>query len=478
MTNWQLIYHHLLQIVLIQLINLVQIVIDKLINLFRIVSIQLIHHHLLKSSCCLRSDFFLSRQGLLTLLISQSTIYSDRDLKKIPRIKLFKKLGQMQAMPKLRDFEEPGVDEPLELVLLRSGKASDELLRLAKSLRAELHVHTCRDLLHRVSSTLAQSETAKSFSWQCIDALVQLASTLVSGGAYVGSARRMAVKEEYISTGCRNLDAVLGGSGYRCGELIEIAGESGSGKTQLCLQALVSVQLDASDGGVGAGALLLATSANVPMQRLRQMCAGARARVDGDAYDDHNFGERICIEIVPTLEALWESLNLRVPLLLARQSIRLIVLDSLAALVRFEYAAADAAKRAVALFKIAALLKRFAVDYRLPVLLTNQVSDRFGAEEGEDRRRRCDDLSAGIDAIGTKQPALGLAWSNCINTRLFLHRSSSSLLSQPLKRQRIDSSSSSSSSSIARHLEIMLSSKVALQKVAMQINTNGVSIDD
>ncbi|KXJ29959.1 DNA repair protein XRCC3 [Exaiptasia diaphana] len=56
----------------------------------------------------------------------------------------------------------------------------------------------------------------------------------------------------HVSTGCPVLDKALRG-GIACQGITEITGKSASGKTQLCLQLCLSVQLPADRGGLGRG---------------------------------------------------------------------------------------------------------------------------------------------------------------------------------------------------------------------------------
>lgn len=55
-----------------------------------------------------------------------------------------------------------------------------------------------------------------------------------------------------VSTGCRQVDRLLSG-GVPCRGITELAGQSGSGKTQLCLQLALTVQLPLSSGGLDSG---------------------------------------------------------------------------------------------------------------------------------------------------------------------------------------------------------------------------------
>ena len=57
-----------------------------------------------------------------------------------------------------------------------------------------------------------------------------------------------------LTTGCSSIDQVLAG-GILSRGVTEIAGESGAGKTQFCLQLCLTVQLPESHGGLGGGVL-------------------------------------------------------------------------------------------------------------------------------------------------------------------------------------------------------------------------------
>lgn len=55
-----------------------------------------------------------------------------------------------------------------------------------------------------------------------------------------------------LTTGCKFLDEALKG-GILSHGITEISGESASGKTQLCLQLCLNVQLPLSHGGLNGG---------------------------------------------------------------------------------------------------------------------------------------------------------------------------------------------------------------------------------
>ncbi len=73
-----------------------------------------------------------------------------------------------------------------------------------------------------------------------------------------------------VTTGCNTLDRLLGG-GLETRSITEFYGEFGSGKSQLCQQLAVSVQLPEEYGGLDAGALFIDTEHTFRPERVTQM---------------------------------------------------------------------------------------------------------------------------------------------------------------------------------------------------------------
>lgn len=103
--------------------------------------------------------------------------------------------------------------------------------------------------------------------------------------------------------------------------------------------------------------------------------------------------------------------------------IRVIVIDSIAALFRSEFdnTPVELKRRSSLFFKISSKLKELAKRYNLVVLLTNQVGDLIGPDEGISGLR-IGNLGCLYSSGRRICPALGLAWANCVNSRLFLSR--------------------------------------------------------
>lgn len=81
------------------------------------------------------------------------------------------------------------------------------------------------------------------------------ASLLNPGFMTVLEAERLEEKWRRLSTGCHVIDQTIGG-GFPVRGITELAGESGCGKTQLCLQLCLSVQFPKQEAGLDAGSVL------------------------------------------------------------------------------------------------------------------------------------------------------------------------------------------------------------------------------
>ncbi|KAI5335541.1 hypothetical protein L3X38_025674 [Prunus dulcis] len=187
-----------------------------------------------------------------------------------------------------------------------------------------------------------------------------------------------------LSIGCPILDHCLGG-GIPCNSITELVGESGSRKTQLCLQLTVRAQLPPSHGELGGSSFYIFTEFSFPFRRLQQLGNLYHASYPNlirlepleDIYVHGVHDAQQLIHVLGDIEAFIAIDHTRLP-------VKLIVIDSIAALFRSQYQTTPA------------YLKR--------------RSEMFFNISG----RRV-------------SPALGLAWAHCINSRVFLARHEQSI---------------------------------------------------
>ncbi len=167
---------------------------------------------------------------------------------------------------------------------------------------------------------------------------------------------------EKISTGLRSLDRAMKG-GIGVGSLTGFIGAFGSGKSQLCHQLAVMVQLPVEEGGLASGAVYVDTEGDFRPERLAAM-----AEYRG-LDPQHALENTIYIRT-------HEYLMLRDVLeILSRKSLefKLLIIDSLAAPVRAEFYNKPR-HAAYELYRLVNFLSDLAFRRRVAVVLTDQVT--------------------------------------------------------------------------------------------------------
>lgn len=193
---------------------------------------------------------------------------------------------------------------------------------------------------------------------------------------------------EALGTGCAPLDQLLGGGLVADGgALYEISGPAGAGKTQ------VAMQVCAAAARAGGSAIYACTEGAPPMARLAALCGSEVA------------ARYVYVERLRTSEHLLQWAGggrLAYMVRTFTPRVRVIVVDSVAAVYRAEFS--DAGARAAHLTALARALRQ---PCGVVVVCINQVSQAPDRVSGE--------LSATI-------PALGGAWSALVDTRIFITR--------------------------------------------------------
>ncbi|CAM9511005.1 unnamed protein product [Choristocarpus tenellus] len=99
------------------------------------------------------------------------------------------------------------------------------------------------------------------------------------------------------------------GGGVPRGELTEICGTPGVGKTQFGMQLAVDVQIPPGFSGVGGEALYIDTEGSLTVERLSQMCAAVAEHLRRIARNKKNYGGQDLALNVPTEENLLEGIH-------------------------------------------------------------------------------------------------------------------------------------------------------------------------
>ncbi|MCI4353853.1 MAG: DNA repair and recombination protein RadA [Thermoplasmata archaeon] len=171
-----------------------------------------------------------------------------------------------------------------------------------------------------------------------------------------------------ISTNAKSLDELLGG-GVETQAITEFAGEFGTGKTQIAHQIAVDVQLPTDQGGLNGEVVYIDTESTFRPERIVDMAKGVG--LDPDAALQR-------IHVARAFNSSHQMLLVQKAQELAREKpIRLLVVDSLTAHFRAEYAGrAELAPRQQLLNKHLHELLRFGDTYNAAIVVTNQVSAR------------------------------------------------------------------------------------------------------
>ncbi|NXO93898.1 XRCC3 protein, partial [Certhia brachydactyla] len=225
-------------------------------------------------------------------------------------------------------------------------------------------------------------------------------------------------QHQKLSLGCSVLDNLLKG-GIPVVGITELAGESSAGKTQISLQLCLCVQYPYKYGGLESGAVYICTEDVFPSKRLQQLIDQQhklRADVPAEIIQKIRFGNSIFVERAADLDSFQQCITRRLSLLLARGMVRLVVIDSIAALFRCEFGPAESALKARYLQTFGAQLHSLSTKFRTPIMCINQSVTMANSAA----------LSHSVvtpGVVGSRvTPALGITWSNQLLMRLMVSR--------------------------------------------------------
>ncbi|MEM4577160.1 MAG: DNA repair and recombination protein RadA [Candidatus Nezhaarchaeales archaeon] len=171
-----------------------------------------------------------------------------------------------------------------------------------------------------------------------------------------------------ITTGSRNLDRLLGG-GVETQIITEFYGEFGSGKTQICHQLCVNVQLPKEKGGLEGSAVYVDCEGTFRPERIVSMSRALgldpsktlKNVIVARAYNsDH---QMLIVEQVRDI--------------VSEKNVKLLVVDSVTGFFRAEYPGRETlVMRQQKLNKHLHTLTRLAQNFEIAVVVTNQVMAR------------------------------------------------------------------------------------------------------
>jgi len=136
----------------------------------------------------------------------------------------------------------------------------------AKQLR-EAGIHTVEGLATATLGEVTASGIGEATATKIIEAARRtMALTYITAEELAERRKKM----RKLTTGCASLDAIMDG-GLETQNITEFYGEYGAGKSQICQQLCVTVQLPEERGGLDGGALIIDTEQVFRPDRITQM---------------------------------------------------------------------------------------------------------------------------------------------------------------------------------------------------------------
>jgi len=203
-------------------------------------------------------------------------------------------------------------------------------------------------------------KTSKKLIWNARNAL---------GMSEFIAAEEIDENTEYITSGSAELNRILGG-GVASGKLTEVFGPFKSGKTNLAHTIAVTSQMPKTKGGLGCTVAYIDTENTFSKEKIKRIAR--RFGLDPRKILAGIFHARIYssdhqIQMISKAEQLCKE-----------RGVRLIILDSLMALMRAEFVGIGMlARRQSVLNNMIHALSRIAETYNCAVLLTNQVATKM-----------------------------------------------------------------------------------------------------
>ena len=218
---------------------------------------------------------------------------------------------------------------------------------------------------------------------------------------YIMKASELLIRPfEKISTLIEGLDSALGG-GIRCGQITEISGEAGAGKSNLAAQMGILVMLPKEDNGLDGNVLLIHTEGEGKLK----LTVKRYSTLATSEKKEELISEKLHVMNCGNEFELVEIVNRLSDTLVKMPAVKLIIIDSITCAfiqidgkISYEFYE----KRSQRLTKLVKTLAQLAWDRRLAVVVTNHVS--FNMKLGETR------------------PAMGKAWSHMCQTKIYLER--------------------------------------------------------
>jgi len=290
-----------------------------------------------------------------------------------------------------------------------------------------MHLESAYDLREKLNVDIGRAKTIRS---GICKSLFDVNSDVSSSFAMLNAHKQ---KPWLISTGVMALDEGLK-SGWQLGAISEVAGPEGSGRTTLCLKAVVQAVLPVGFSGSAAGAVvidtefsfsaevqyfthyphsqLFVTFAETLVKTLRTQIASRIGFYNKELIDE-------CLQRVTILQlsnsSELESTLAEIDSMLIEQKAVVFVIDCLATLARRSFDPANVPERQAFLARVSSRVKTVCEALQVAALVTN-----IQTKEGD-----------------ASTVALGELWAHCVNTRIVLSSHDSDHVFRIMKSPRV-----------------------------------------
>eukprot|EP00904_Undaria_pinnatifida_P011168 jgi/Undpi1/7181/HiC_scaffold_22.g09655.m1 len=300
-------------------------------------------------------------------------------------------------------------------------------------------LHTVGDLFSKTELQLVQVLNLNQF--EVVNLLCSVANRMAPETKTAGDLlreRRETGGSFFVATGLPTIDNSLQG-GFPTGMITELVGPAGVGKTQACLMLAAQACLPVRLGGLGedAGVVYVDTERKFSPDRLVEIASTRMPEQYGDFSPAglERLLNQVTVYTVDTSSALLERLE-SLQTRIIEGNVRLIILDSVAALARRDFAREDTINRQELLTRQAAVLKSLAYTFSAVVVVTNQVTSfssssrvQGGGRGGQGIASHTNSSSRAVaSAFETEVsggqgnsyiiPALGNTWHHCVSNRV------------------------------------------------------------
>jgi len=242
------------------------------------------------------------------------------------------------------------------------GKTTADKLKSAGYTSVEMIARSTKEDLRQALGYKTMNDTVKKI-WA---AAINSSNLFMDANTY-RELRNKTVKR--ISTGSKKLDEMLGGGIETCA-LTEISGDEGYGKTQICHELCVNVQLPVEFGGLGGHAIFFTTEDTFRPERIVQIGEYAAKKYGLQEFDAI---KGITVAMCYTSDHQKFLLD-NCSKIIEERGTRLIIVDSLISNYRQEYVGRETlAERQQLINQYLMKLDSLANYYKLAAVCTTQV---------------------------------------------------------------------------------------------------------